>query len=196
MTANAFAKEISLKRSENIYQIKKGNNGISKELAGLIVERFPEINKMWLILGEGNMFADKLTSGTIEPNNLKSVPYYDMDLATVIDDRNITRPTYYISMPMVEACDFSFKFHGPAMEPAIKQGSVVFVQHSKSDYVLYGEMYLVVTESFIVTRYLRKCENDEYIELAVANPQHKSIEIKRCDIKELYIVKGSLTIFV
>lgn len=33
MTANAFARHIGLPRGENLYQIKKGNNGISLDVA-------------------------------------------------------------------------------------------------------------------------------------------------------------------
>ncbi|MCC8062859.1 MAG: hypothetical protein LIO68_06420 [Rikenellaceae bacterium] len=34
LSVNAFAKAIGLKRGENLYQIKRGNNGISTKLAG------------------------------------------------------------------------------------------------------------------------------------------------------------------
>ena len=35
MTANAFARHIGLPRGENLYQIKKGNNGISLDVANI-----------------------------------------------------------------------------------------------------------------------------------------------------------------
>ncbi|MCC8018825.1 MAG: hypothetical protein LIO85_03515 [Rikenellaceae bacterium] len=49
-----FAQSIGLKRGENLYQIKRGNNGISRQLAERIVEYFPKISKSWLLTGEGN----------------------------------------------------------------------------------------------------------------------------------------------
>lgn len=54
-TISAFAQEIGLIRSENLYQIKRGNNGISKDLAELVCAKFPEISKGWLMTGEGEM---------------------------------------------------------------------------------------------------------------------------------------------
>ena len=33
MTTNAFARHIGLARGENLYQIKRGNNGVSLDLA-------------------------------------------------------------------------------------------------------------------------------------------------------------------
>ncbi|MCD8172182.1 MAG: helix-turn-helix transcriptional regulator [Alistipes sp.] len=53
-TVAELAHRIGLKRGENLYQIKRGNNGISKQLAERIVRYFPEISKLWLLTGEGN----------------------------------------------------------------------------------------------------------------------------------------------
>lgn len=53
LSINAFALHIGLKRSENLYQIKKGNNGISHDLAELITAKYPSISKGWLLTGEG-----------------------------------------------------------------------------------------------------------------------------------------------
>jgi len=55
MSTNKFATVIGLKRSENLYQIKRGNFGISKELARLINGYYPGISKLWLLTGEGEM---------------------------------------------------------------------------------------------------------------------------------------------
>ena len=54
MTINYFALYIGLPRGENLYQIKKGNNGISRNLAYKIVTKFPEVSLAWLLTGEAN----------------------------------------------------------------------------------------------------------------------------------------------
>lgn len=41
MTTNYFARYIGLARGENLYQIKRGNNGISFDVANRIVAKFP-----------------------------------------------------------------------------------------------------------------------------------------------------------
>ena len=53
LSINSFALTIGLKRSENLYQIKKGNNGISRDLAELITAKYPSVSKGWLLTGEG-----------------------------------------------------------------------------------------------------------------------------------------------
>ena len=55
-SVNAFSRHIGLRRSENLYQIKRGNNGISPRLASTIARHFPNISQGWLLTGEGRMF--------------------------------------------------------------------------------------------------------------------------------------------
>lgn len=50
-----FSKHIGLAAAENLYRIKRGQNGISVKLAERITEFFPEISKGWLLCGEGSM---------------------------------------------------------------------------------------------------------------------------------------------
>ena len=67
MNTNAFAQHIGLPRGENLYQIKRGNNGISRDVADRICKAFPEVNKLWLLTGEGAAFANTNTPGDLIP---------------------------------------------------------------------------------------------------------------------------------
>lgn len=55
MTTNGFALHIGLCRGENLYQIKRGNNGVSFDVADRIATKFPQVSKLWLMTGEGQM---------------------------------------------------------------------------------------------------------------------------------------------
>ena len=52
LTINAFARHIGLSRGENLYQIKRGHNGISRDLALRIHTHFPQYGIGWTITGE------------------------------------------------------------------------------------------------------------------------------------------------
>ena len=54
-SVNAFARHIGLRRAENLYQIRKGRNGISPRLAATIARHFPDVSQGWLLTGEGQM---------------------------------------------------------------------------------------------------------------------------------------------
>lgn len=73
MSTNYFARYIGLARGENLYQIKRGNNGISLNVADRIVSKFPQIDKLWLLTGEGQMFADARQRGM-------QIPFYNTDV--------------------------------------------------------------------------------------------------------------------
>ena len=51
LTINAFARHIGLSRGENLYQIKRGHNGISRDLALRIHTHFPQYGIGWLLTG-------------------------------------------------------------------------------------------------------------------------------------------------
>ncbi|MDE6140513.1 MAG: hypothetical protein K2J31_00180 [Alistipes sp.] len=51
-TAAGLAKMLELKHAENLYQIKKGNYHISRRLARIIHERYPQYSMSWLLLGD------------------------------------------------------------------------------------------------------------------------------------------------
>ena len=58
MSTNKFARYIGLPRGENLYRIQRGQNGISRDVANRIAEKFPEISIGWLLSGEGLMLLD------------------------------------------------------------------------------------------------------------------------------------------
>jgi hypothetical protein len=78
LSVNAFAKAIGLKRGENLYQIKKGNNGISPNLAKRINRVLPCFSVAWLIFGEGVFEAEKpiLCVDQSQRTSIRIIPFY------------------------------------------------------------------------------------------------------------------------
>ncbi len=99
MSVNYFARHIGLARGENIYQIKRGNNGISLKLADCIVRAFPEINKLWLLTGEGEMYLTK-------EEQAKPIPFYEMDVRIGLAHIDHLEPTCMLTIPMFH-CDLA-----------------------------------------------------------------------------------------
>lgn len=54
VSVNALAHHIGLPRGENLYQIRRGNNGISRDLALRIHEHFPQYGIGWILTGEND----------------------------------------------------------------------------------------------------------------------------------------------
>ena len=98
MTVNSFARHIGLARSEALYQIKRGNNGISANLVDRIVAKFPEVNRVWLLTGYGSMFSDGVSD--------MQVPFYNCDLSQITEVEEFV-PESYMFVPQINSADLA-----------------------------------------------------------------------------------------
>lgn len=189
MSVNAFALHIGLKRSENLYQIKKGNHGISKELANIISTQYPQISKSWLLTGEGEMLKDGEGSG---PKH--GIPFYNVDIASVLEfqQQPNVKPLYYIDVPVFYECDFAALSTSNAMVPEIPAGAILAIKQHDPAKILPGESYLVVTDDFSGIRTIRTYPEDPAkIRLVPKNlTDYDEMIIDASEIKVLYLVKG------
>lgn len=73
MSTNALAKQIGLLHGENLYQIKRGNNRISIDVARRIHTHFPQYAVSWLLTGE----EECVPSVHTETVQFAWLPYYE-----------------------------------------------------------------------------------------------------------------------
>lgn len=69
ISARELSKQLNLRSPQIFYDIKAGKCGISKELAAKIQERYLNINKSWLLTGEGEMFVQPQTANNTINNS-------------------------------------------------------------------------------------------------------------------------------
>jgi transcriptional regulator with XRE-family HTH domain len=55
VSVNQFAKKLELSTPQILYDVIKGRNGISRDLAEKIARHYREINCLWILTGEGEM---------------------------------------------------------------------------------------------------------------------------------------------
>lgn len=59
LNVKQFSEKLGMQRAQAIYDIVSGKTKrISEKLANQIISEFPEINKVWLLTGEGEMLKD------------------------------------------------------------------------------------------------------------------------------------------
>ncbi|WP_165024923.1 MULTISPECIES: S24 family peptidase [unclassified Dysgonomonas] len=196
LTTNAFASSIGLKRSENLYRIKKGKNSISKDLADAIATKYCNISKSWLLTGEGSMYIENNEKDT-HSSSYKKIPFYDSvytDIEPIADGKK-NEPSYYIEVPSLMNCDFATLFVGDSMAPEIPSGAIVTLKEINIESILPGEMYLIVTDAYSTIKYIRTAENDNSIlRLIPKNTEsYDDAIIKKAQIKRLYLVKGVIS---
>lgn len=196
MSTNAFALAIGLKRSENLYQIKRGSFGISKELARLITLKYPIINRSWLLTGDGEMMLNSNSRPTPEAVIASlpgAIPFYQTDIVSLSNDA--AKPIFHIVLPMFKGATFAAATSGNAMNPTIPSGSIVVLRECTVASILPGESYMIVTNDYVVLRRIRLIEgsSDDITLVADNNQKYGDMSISKRQINKLYLVIGIIT---
>ncbi len=188
MSTNYFARYIGLARGENLYQIKRGNNGISMPLVERIVGKFPQIDKLWLLTGDGNMFVDGYSTGC-------DTPFFDLDAEQNFRLTADSSPASMLRIAPVGKCDIAMRYNGRAMGPVTPAGSVVMLQRVEADGIIFGEEYLVVGKKTVNLRFVRMGDEEGRVRLVAGDREHyDDVMINLSDIVEIYRVKAKLII--
>lgn len=185
MSTNYFARYIGLARGENLYQIKRGNNGISLDVADHVIEKFPQIDKLWLLTGEGHMFA--------ELDKHVPIPYYKADLEKDITRIAELRPDDYLFLPMVGACDFAMCYGGRAMGEVTPAGTIVLLRSVEPDAIIPGGEYVIVSEKIVTLRIVRSVDDEQQIRLVAGDSErYDDIVLDKSSVQKAYKVKVKL----
>jgi len=197
LTINAFALAIGLKRAENLYQIKKGRNSISRDLAELISKKYSTVSKSWLLTGEGEMFTDGNKEEDTSFLTPKEIPFYGSVFAGAngIGPVKLQKPLYNMVIPALSDCDFALSWMGDSMVPDIPSGSIVVVREMDPEAFFPGEMYLIFTDRYTTIRRIRTMEQDDLLRLVPVNINaYDEALVKKSDIRHLYLVKGVISV--
>ena len=188
MSTNYFARYIGLARGENLYQIKRGNNGISLDVADRIVAKFPQIDKLWLLTGEGQMFADERLRGP-------QIPYYGVDVERGIANLDRLEAQCNLVVPPVGECDLAMSYSGRAMGACVPPGTVVLLKTVDPDAIIPGEEYVSVSRKIVTLRIVRSAEEAGKVRLVAGDREnYDDILLDTSDIVSVYKVKGKLII--
>lgn len=131
MSTNYFARYIGLPVAENLYRIKRGLNGISRDVADRIVDKFPNISKGWLLTGEGSMYYN-------ESQKDSQIPYFDKHIEEALSGVAVM-PAYYLYMPMLDGCDYAIRYD---TDPTSFDENVLLLSAAKKDKLKEGKEYL------------------------------------------------------
>lgn len=184
LSTHAFAMEIGLKRSENLYRIRREKNGISKKLAEIIGNRYKEINTVWLLTGEGDML--KSLDGSDDEQ--KVINCYERLNYNVINDLATAVPTFKIESSIFSRSDFGVRVDDHAMSPTVPHGSIVILKRGKKNFIVYGQMYYIVYNGTCLLRCVKKTDEEDKVLLKAVNPEYDDILIEKKNIEHLYMV--------
>lgn len=189
MTTNYFARYIGLSRGENLYQIKRGHNGISRKLAERIVQHFPQIDLLWLLTGRGQMFAAGSEDRGVQ------IPFFNADVEKSIRGIELLNPDGYVVLPMGDEADCALYYYGRAMGAVLPAGALVFLKEADVESVIPGGIYVVVTRKIATLRHLHSGADALSVRLtAPGEGGFDEMVVKNRDIQKIYRVKAHLIV--
>ena len=188
MTINAFSNHIGLPRSETLYQIKRGNNGISRNLADKITASFPQISKPWLLTGYGPMYAGG-------ENSVRQIPFYNCSLKQLAAGIGQTKPDSYMFLPQIAYADLALYYCGDDMAPSVPDGTVLILKKVPVEALIFGNEYVIIGGNLVTLRKVRVSDRDGCLRLVPANTDgYDEMTIAAADIREAYEVVGKLIV--
>lgn len=191
INVNRASKKLCIPQRTLNRQVNEDGN-ISMDLLYALLDHFPEISPLWLLLGEGEMLLDSTRQTTV------SIPFYnDLPLSAGYRDAfdpGHENPTSYISFPNSGA-DFFFPVSGTSMEPDINDGDIVGVKRvEREEGIVHGDVYMIVTND---ARMIKRCyhDNNDPNLIWCVSPNYPSFPINKNDVCALFKVVNRIQTF-
>ncbi len=187
LSVHSFAMSVGLNRSETMYQIRRGQIGISRNVAEMVTNRYPEYSKIWLMTGCGPKYTNPAIIHT-------HIPFYNGDLSS-IDKINVVAPEYYLFLPMAGHVDIAITYHGDDMLPSIPNGTVLLLRRIEPDAIVFGKEYVVCTKTFTALRRIRCTDEEDVFRLEAGDPNlYDTITVNSSQITHIFMVRALITL--
>lgn len=166
---------------------------IAMDLMYAILDAFPEISPLWLILGEGEMFRECDVM-----QDCVSAPFFsDLPVSAGLRDSfdpSMEKANGYISLPSQKA-NFYFPVSGTSMEPEVFSGDIVgVVRVGLYDKISPESIYMIVTNENRMIKHCYIDENNPEL-LWCVSPNYPSFPINRADICAMFRVVSRIQYF-
>ena len=202
---------ITVKSFENAAGLSNGyvngiRKGIGSEKLADILRAFPELNRNWLLFGEGEMLT---TGATLPPDAVgedeqsqlipappgKGIPLIPLPAmagflkgATSINPNEIE--WYFV--PAFKDCTFLIRVKGDSMSPRYLSGDIVACRevHDTATFFQWGKPYVLDTDQGVVLKRVRRSELPEHVLCVSDNPEYDPFDVPTAGIYHLAIVRG------
>lgn len=131
-------------------------------------------------------------------SGLTGIPVYDIDVTAgaMPLERLLTedRIVGMVSLPQINPSDVIVRVNGDSMTPVIRDGGYIAIRPiTDPSIIFWGQIYVVLLDDYRMVKYLRRCPGDPgMVLLRSANEAYDDIEVRREDIRRLFIVDAVL----
>lgn len=198
LNASEFSDKIGLKRPQALYDILNDKTkSISGSMSSKILSVFPEINKIWILTGEGDM----LNGGIVKKGN--TIPFYDDVSSIGGTDRSsnmegVMAPSDYIDTgDWFKSATAAIRHYGDSMREYPSGCILAIKEVLDKRLIVPGRDYVIETNEYRVTKQVQllkegfltaySTNEDKYPD---GNLVHAPFDIPIDAIKRLFSVLG------
>lgn len=180
--------------------------GIPAEKLKVISSLYPDLNRDWLLYGEGRMLNEP-QSGSGGKENIESFETLLLPVEAYAGNLQMwsrgimERDCQRIVSPVPDA-DFAIPVRGDSMEPLFRDGSTLLVKKiNEKAFIPWGHPMVLDTENGVLVKNVLPFESqndrerDRYIIAQSQNPNYPPIKIPTASIYGLYRVIGSFNLY-
>lgn len=169
LNQSEFAKQIGM-RQQNYSRIINGVVAAGEGTINKIVMSF-DINKQWIVSGDGEMFSPKSGTPHVEEVDAYCGKGCGFDVAIMKKD------CVSYNTPGMDDADFTIKAKGRSMinsrhpDRSIKDGDYVGCKKTVSGVIRYGEAYALATSDGVMIKVIKKSKKEGYVVLESFNTE-------------------------
>lgn len=164
-----------------------------------LTQIFPQINRDWLLYGEGEMYRQEITEKGIDPYRLDRhiVPLVPTQAAAgsldVYCEGVMPHDCRKIYSPNPDAA-LAIQVKGDSMEPRINNGAFLFIKRiNDKAFIPWGSPLVLDTENGTVVKLLFPSEKgDEYLEARSYNKEYPPFQIPKESINGIYRILSTM----
>lgn len=194
MSVKQFSDSLGKERPQWAYDVLNPEKkvGISKNIADLIIEHYPQFNKSWLLTGEGEMLSNKVENEQNKPiadEQYLLVPIIHIDSVGGMHSTNtIAQEPQYIEgyVPFTDARegDICIIQSGDSMTPTCPSGSLLLIRRVENwrQYFGYGNIFVIeLSDGRRITKEVTRYEEnpEEYVWCISHNPDVPDEELPK-----------------
>ena len=148
MTINEFQAKAGLDK----YLFDDSSKAINSHIIKKILYYHPDLNRDWLLTGEGDMLKSG-DEATDKPriNYSQGVPYYNVDFIggfDIVENDQTVNPEYLIDFKPYAKATCWCNISGHSMEPEINNGDIIALRRIDDfSFLPMGEIYAIVTKN-------------------------------------------------
>lgn len=167
---------------------------------------FPDLNRDWLLYGEGEMLlsesdicADAELSEDSATLNRHMVPLLPVEAyagSLSLWSRSVSpRDCDRIISPMSDV-DFAIRISGDSMEPEFHSGAIIYIKRiNEKAFIPWGNPMVIDSENGVLVKIVFPTSDNRFIEARSINPAYPPLKIPTDSIYGLYRVIGNVTTY-